>query len=95
MDTSLKITKDDDRISIEHKLYCSTIGSLLYLTTNRVDFSFSIGVCAWFQANPKVSHLNVVKHSKYISIICEYSTRYSASLNISIVDFQILIGEEI
>ncbi|CAL2233202.1 unnamed protein product [Prunus armeniaca] len=44
------------------------IGSLLYLTASRPDISFSVGVCARFQANPKESHLNAVKRIiKYVS----------------------------
>jgi hypothetical protein len=37
------------------------IGSLLYLTTSRPDITFSVCMCAHFQANPKKSHLSVVK----------------------------------
>ena len=37
------------------------IGSLLYLTASRPDIMFSTCLCARFQANPKESHLKVVK----------------------------------
>nr|XP_016434309.1 PREDICTED: uncharacterized protein LOC107760726 [Nicotiana tabacum] len=37
------------------------IKSLLYLTTNRHDIVFSVGLCARFQPNPKESHLKTVK----------------------------------
>lgn len=37
------------------------IGSLLYLTTSRLDIQFSVGLCVRFQANPKESHLIAVK----------------------------------
>ncbi|CAA7018890.1 unnamed protein product [Microthlaspi erraticum] len=37
------------------------IGSLLYLTASRPDLSFSVGVCARYQAKPKQSHLQAVK----------------------------------
>ena len=37
------------------------IGSLFYLTTSRPDISFSVGLCARFQSNPKESHLTAVK----------------------------------
>jgi hypothetical protein len=43
------------------------IGSLLYLTASRPDISFSVGVCARIQANPKESHLTTVKRIiKYV-----------------------------
>ncbi|XP_070044916.1 secreted RxLR effector protein 161-like [Nicotiana tomentosiformis] len=34
-------------------MYKGMIGSLLYLTTSRLDIVFSVGLCARFQANPK------------------------------------------
>ncbi|MEQ5213037.1 hypothetical protein ABN235_18975, partial [Morganella morganii] len=41
--------------------YRGIIGSLLYLTASRPDISFTVGVCARFQANPKESHLSAAK----------------------------------
>jgi hypothetical protein len=43
------------------KLYCSTIGSLLYLTASRPNIMFSVCMCARFQACPKEPHLSVMK----------------------------------
>ena len=37
------------------------IGSLLYLTASRPDISYSVGVCARYQANPKESHMTALK----------------------------------
>ena len=37
------------------------IGSLLFLTTRRLDIMFNVCMCARFQANPKESHYNVAK----------------------------------
>ncbi|PKU87156.1 Retrovirus-related Pol polyprotein from transposon TNT 1-94 [Dendrobium catenatum] len=37
------------------------IGSLLYLTASRPDIMFSVCLCARFQADPKESHLTVIK----------------------------------
>ena len=44
---------------VDHTLYRSMIGSLLYLTASRPDIMFSL--CARFQASPKEAHLVVVK----------------------------------
>ena len=44
-------------------LYRSMIGSLLYLTTSRLDIMFSVCMCARFQANPKEAHLVAIKKS--------------------------------
>nr|GEV37479.1 hypothetical protein [Tanacetum cinerariifolium] len=38
----------------------SMIGSLMYLTTSRPDIMFTVCACAYFQVNPKASHLHVV-----------------------------------
>ena len=57
MNTTTKLSKDTSRKDVEKKIYRSMIGNLLYLTTSRLDISFSIGVCARYQANPKESHL--------------------------------------
>ena len=37
------------------------IGSLLYLTASRPDITFSVCMCARYQANPKESHEKAVK----------------------------------
>lgn len=75
MSTTLRLTKDNIGIHVEH-LYPSMIGSLLYLIVSRLDIYFSIGVCARFQSNPRVSHLNIVNVSLNTSVvvIMAYST---------------------
>jgi hypothetical protein len=47
--------------SIDQKVYCSRIGSLLYLCASRPDIMLSACMCARFQANPKECHLMAVK----------------------------------
>ncbi|XP_021774132.1 uncharacterized protein LOC110738071 [Chenopodium quinoa] len=46
---------------VDQSMYRGMIGSLLYLTASRPNISFSVGLCARFQANPKESHLKAVK----------------------------------
>lgn len=57
MATTTKIHKDPKAKSIAQTLYRSMIGSLLYLTTNWPDISYSVGVYARYQVDPKQSHL--------------------------------------
>lgn len=59
--TSDKITKDSGKADVDRTYYKSIIGSLFYLTTSRLDISFSVGVCARYQAAPKESHLKAAK----------------------------------
>ena len=46
---------------VDQKVYCSMIGSLLYLCASRPDIMLSVCMCARFQANPKECHLMAVK----------------------------------
>ncbi|XP_052623740.1 uncharacterized mitochondrial protein AtMg00810-like [Lactuca sativa] len=55
------LTPDPDGESIDQKEYRSMIGSMMYLTASRPDIMFTVCQCARYQANPKLSHLTVVK----------------------------------
>ncbi|XP_047306221.1 uncharacterized mitochondrial protein AtMg00810-like [Impatiens glandulifera] len=70
MSSSSKLDKDDGGQSVNITAYRGLIGSLLYLNVSRPDIQFSIGVCARFQANPKLSHFTTVKRIlKYLKEI--------------------------
>ncbi|XP_073223564.1 secreted RxLR effector protein 161-like [Cicer arietinum] len=67
MDSRTYIDKDEYDISIDLSKYRGMIESLLYLTASRPDIMFSVCLSARFQANPKESHLVVVKRiMKYL-----------------------------
>jgi hypothetical protein len=57
MQTSCKLSKDDDSKSIDQRQYRSMIGSLLYVTSSRLDVMQVVGQVARFQATPKESHV--------------------------------------
>ena len=61
MGTNEKLSKDENGVLVDPTLYRSMIGSLLYLTASRLDIAFSVGVYSKYQANPKESHVGVVK----------------------------------
>ncbi|GJY42580.1 hypothetical protein Tco_0430793 [Tanacetum coccineum] len=50
-----------DGKAINETQYRGMIGSLMYLTASRLDIQFSTCLCARYQANPKESHLIIVK----------------------------------
>ncbi|KAK2385434.1 putative mitochondrial protein [Trifolium repens] len=76
--THLKLTKDEQGVGVDQSMYRSMIGSLLYLTASRPDITFAVGVCARYQSEPKVSHLNQVKRIlKYVNGTCDYGMMYS------------------
>jgi hypothetical protein len=80
--THLKLTKDEKGVDVDQSLYRSMIGSLLYLITSRPDITFVVGVCARYQAQPKMSHLTQVKRIlKYVNGTSDYGLLYSHGEN--------------
>ena len=68
--------------SVDPFLYKSMIGSLLYLTASRSDISYSVGVCARYQANTKESHMTALKRIiKYVKTTVELDVWYSKDTN--------------
>ena len=64
------------------------ISSLLYLTVSRLDLCYNVGICARYQANPKESHLLVVKKLiKYVSGKAELSLSYMHNTTTSLVGY--------
>ena len=59
--TTTKLAKDESGVPVDPTMYHNMIGSLLYMMTTRPNIAFSVRLCAWYQANPKQPHLNVVK----------------------------------
>ncbi|GJV81533.1 hypothetical protein Tco_1517403 [Tanacetum coccineum] len=55
------LTLDKDSESVDSTKYRGMIGSLLYLNASRPYIMFSVCICARFQEDPKVSHLEEVK----------------------------------
>ena len=53
MSSSTTLNLDSFGVEMSLTLYRSIIGSLLYLTANRPDIAFSVGVYARYQAAPK------------------------------------------
>ena len=60
---NVKLTVDLLGKSVNYFLYRSMIGSLLYLTGSRPNISYSVGVYARYQENPKESHMIALKKS--------------------------------
>ena len=82
MSPNVKLTIDLLGKSVDSSLYRSMIGSLLYLTANRPDISYSVGVCARYQANPKESHMITLKIIiKYVKTIANFGVWYSKDTN--------------
>jgi hypothetical protein len=61
MVTGCKINKEDESKEIVQSLYRSMIGSLLYVTTSRLDIMQAVGLVEKLQDAPKETHVQVVK----------------------------------
>ena len=73
MSPNVKLTIDLLGKSVNPSLYRSMIGSLFYFTASRSDISYSVEVCARYQANPKESHMTALKKIiKYVEITTEF-----------------------
>ena len=82
MSLNVKLTIDLLGKSIDSSLYRSMIGSLFYLTASRPDISYSVEVCAGYQANPKESHMIALKRIiKYVKTITDFGVWYSKDTN--------------
>ena len=84
MSPNVKLTVDLLGKSVDSSLYRSMIGSILYLTANRPDISYSVGVCARYQANPKESYMIVLKRIiKYVKTTADFGVWYNKDTNLS------------
>ena len=82
MSPNVKLTVDLLGKSVDSSLYRSMIGSLLYLTASRPDISYSVGVCARYQANPKESHMTALKRIiKYVKTTVDFGVWYNKDTN--------------
>ena len=82
MSPNVKLTIDLLGKSVDSSLYRSMIGKLLYLTTSRPNISYSVRVCARYQANPKESHMIALKKIiKYVKTIADFEVWYSKDTN--------------
>ncbi|GKF05016.1 hypothetical protein Tco_0035684, partial [Tanacetum coccineum] len=51
--------------------YRGMIGSLMYLTSSRLDLVFAVCMCAWYQAKPTEKHLHAMQNTSGVKILDE------------------------
>ncbi|XP_059077856.1 uncharacterized mitochondrial protein AtMg00810-like [Cryptomeria japonica] len=77
MVTGCKLSKNDESPDANQTQYRSMIGSLLYVTTTRLDIMQAVGVATWYQAAPKKTHVQVVKRIfKYLKGTMDFGLWY-------------------
>ena len=78
MSSLARLSSNPSGVEVNLTLYRSIIGSLLYLTASKLDMTFSVGVCARFQATPKQSHIMAIKRIIwYVNGTSDYRIWYS------------------
>ncbi|XP_059638628.1 secreted RxLR effector protein 161-like [Cornus florida] len=88
MSTASKLDRDSDPYIVDHFLYRSMIGSLLYLAATRPNISFSVGVCARYQVDPRKQHILVVKRIiRFVNSTLNYGLCYSSESNSKIAGY--------
>jgi hypothetical protein len=64
------------------------IGSLLYLTASRLDIIFFVCLCARYQANPKESHLIILKKIlRYVKGTLNFGLWYDKQTELNLIGF--------
>ena len=82
MNPNVKLTVDLLGKNVNFSLYRSMIGSLIYLIASRPNISYSVGVCARYQVNPKESHMIALKRIiKYVKSNVDFGVWYSKDTN--------------
>ena len=61
MFTGCKLNKDDEYLEVDHTMYRSMFGSLLYLTATIPGVMQDVGLVSRFQSAPKETHVAAVK----------------------------------
>eukprot|EP00253_Pinus_taeda_P002567 PITA_02567 len=88
MVTGCKLSIKNSDKAVDRRLHRFMIGSLLYVTTSRLDVMQAIGQVARFQAAPKESHIISVKRIiRYLKGTIEYGLWYPKGNNLIIQAF--------
>ncbi|WVZ76325.1 hypothetical protein U9M48_024309 [Paspalum notatum var. saurae] len=86
--TNTVIDADEDGEAVDQKEFRGVIGSLLYLTATRPDIQFAVCLCARYQASPRTSHRQAVKHIfRYLKFTPELGLWYSSGFSLSLRGF--------
>jgi hypothetical protein len=88
MSTTTALDANEEGEHVDQKEYRSMIESLLYLKVTRPDIQFSICLCTRFQASPRTSHRQAVKHIfRYLRHTPDFGLWYSASSSLALQGF--------
>ena len=88
MMTNCKLRKDDKSKEVDQIIYRSMIGSLLYVTTSRLDVMHVVGQVAIFQYVRKETHIIIVKRIlKYLKGNVEFGLWYPKGNELTLIAY--------
>ena len=88
MATSTYLDLDEKGKLVDELRYRGMIGSLLYLIASQPNIMLSVFLCAWYQANPKESHLTTVKRIiKYLKDTTNVGLWYPKGTSLNLTEF--------
>jgi hypothetical protein len=88
MQTSCKLSKDDDSKSTYQRQYMSMIGSLRYVKKSIPYVMLAVGQVEQFQAAPKESHVLAVKRNfRYLKGTKEFGLWYPKGKDLSLISY--------
>ena len=88
MVTVFNLSKDDESMEVDHTVFRSMIGSLLYVTTTRLDVMQVVGLVARFQSTTKETHVIAVKRIfRYLKSTMEYGLWYPKGQDFTLKTF--------
>jgi hypothetical protein len=80
MENRLKLSKNNNSLSIDATLFRSLIGSLRYVIHTRPNLSFGVGYLSRFMEEPKQEHMATMKHLlRYVASTLEFGLFYMSN----------------
>ena len=84
----LKLCSDDGSKEVDATLYRQLVGSLIYLTTTRLDLAYSVSVLSQFMSKPLESHWVATKSVfRYLHGTSNYDILYTDTSDVILVGF--------
>ncbi|GJS25538.1 hypothetical protein Tco_0454170 [Tanacetum coccineum] len=83
-----KLVDDTQRKAVDPTHYRGMVGTLMYLTSSRLDLVYVVSMCARYQARPTKKHLHVIKRIfRYLRGIVNRGLWYSKDSAVALIAF--------
>ena len=86
--TGLKLSTDDDGSTLDHTLFKSLVGILMYLIMTRPDIMYGVSLISRFMESPKDSHWQAgTRILRYVSGTKDLGKMHSTSENFKLIGY--------